>query len=84
MPRLDNTEVVFHGNIVNNDYQQDLRALYTFILNKLFGQVFLVNKFSPKNIIFLEAFHSDFHLLKYGLLIKIVIRYREKIEEISL
>ena len=49
------TEVVFvHGNIVNNDYQQDLRALHTFILNKLFGQIFLVNKFSPENIIFLE------------------------------
>ena len=55
MPRLDITEVVFvHGNIVNNDYQQDLRALHTFILNKLFGQIFLVNKFSPENIIFLE------------------------------
>ena len=37
-PHLEITEVILiHCNVVNNDYQQDLRLLYTFALNKLFG-----------------------------------------------
>ena len=37
---LEITEVVFvHCNIVNNDYQQDSRILYTSVGNKLFGQL---------------------------------------------
>ena len=32
---LETTEVVIvHCNIVNNDYQQDARVLYTIVLNK--------------------------------------------------
>ena len=35
VPNLEITEVVLvRCNIVNNDYQQDSRVLYTFILNK--------------------------------------------------
>ena len=38
VPHLEITEVVLvHCNIINNNYQQNLRALYTFISNKLFG-----------------------------------------------
>ena len=34
LPQPEITEVVlFHCNIVNNDYQQDSRVLYIFILN---------------------------------------------------
>ena len=34
VPHLEITEVILiHCNIVNNDYQQDLRALYTFVPN---------------------------------------------------
>ena len=40
MPGLEITKVVLvHSNIVNNDYQQDFRVVYTFIPNKLFGQM---------------------------------------------
>ena len=40
MPHLEITEVVLvHCNIVNNDYQQDSRALYTFVPNKPFGSL---------------------------------------------
>ena len=40
VPNLEITEVaLIHCNIVNEDYQQDLRALYTFVPNKLFGQL---------------------------------------------
>ena len=38
MPHLKITEVVLIPcNIVSNDYQQNLRALYTFLPNKWFG-----------------------------------------------
>ena len=56
VPHLKITEVVLiHCNIFNNDYQQDSRALYTFIPNKLFGQLLNI---SPKNFIFLKTFNS--------------------------
>ena len=31
--------VLFHCNIVNNDYQQDSRVLCTFVPSKTFGQL---------------------------------------------
>ena len=38
-PHLEINDVVLvHSNIVNNNYQLNLRVLYTFIRNKLFGQ----------------------------------------------
>ena len=38
MSHLEIIEVVLvHCNIVNNDYQHDLRVLYTFVPNKSFG-----------------------------------------------
>ena len=32
-------EVLVHCNIVNNDYQQDSRVLYTFLPNKPFDNL---------------------------------------------
>ena len=58
MPHLEITEVVLvHCNIVNSDYQQDSRFLYTLVPNKLLGQLLST---SPKHLIFLEAFNSKF------------------------
>ena len=48
VPRLEITEVVLtYCNIVNNNYQQDLRLFYTFVLNKSFGHLLdiLLKKF---------------------------------------
>ena len=40
VPHLEILEVILVDcNIVNNDYQQDLRVLCTFVLNKPFGQL---------------------------------------------
>ena len=40
VPQLEITEVVLvHCNIVSNDYQQDSGVLYTFVLNKPFGNL---------------------------------------------
>ena len=51
VPHLEITEVVLvHCNIVNNDYQQDSRVLYTFVPNKPFGSLLEI---SPANHIFL-------------------------------
>ena len=50
VPHLEITKVVLvHCNIVNNDYQQDSRALYTFVPNKAFGSLLEI---SPINHIF--------------------------------
>ena len=58
VPHLEITEVVLvHCNIVNNDYQQDSRVLYTFVPNKPFGSLLEI---SPKNHIFLKTFSSEF------------------------
>ena len=51
-------------NIVNNDYQQDSRVLYTFVPNKLFGSLLEI---SPKNHIFLKAFNSEFQAIEVRL-----------------
>ena len=57
VPHLEITEIVLiYCNIVNNNYQQDLRVLYTFVPNKSFGQLLDI---SPKIFIFLKSFHSQ-------------------------
>ena len=62
VPHLEITEVVLiHCNIVNNDYQQDSRVLYTFVPNKSFGQLLDI---SPKNFIFLKTFNSEFSYIE--------------------
>ena len=59
VPHLEITEVVlFHCDIVNNDYQQDSRVLYTFVLNKPLGGLLEI---SPTNHIFLKTFSSEFN-----------------------
>ena len=59
VPHLEITEVVLvHCNIVNNDYQQDSRVLYTFVPNKSFGSLLQI---SPTNHIFLKTFNSEYN-----------------------
>ena len=56
IPHLEITKVVLvHCNIVNNDYQQDSKVLYTFVPNKPFGSLL---KISPTNFIPLKKFNS--------------------------
>ena len=62
VPHLEITEVVLvHFNIVNNDYQQDSRVLYTFVPNKPFGSLLEI---SPTNHIFLKTFNSEYSEIK--------------------
>ena len=58
VPNLEITEVVLvHCDIINNDYQQDSRALYTFVPNKPFSSLLEI---SPTNHIFLKTFNSEY------------------------
>ena len=58
VPHLEITEVLLvHCNIVNNDYQQDPRVLYTFVPNNSFGSLLEI---FPTNHIFLKTFNSEF------------------------
>ena len=58
VPLLEITKVVLvHRNIVNNDYQQDSRVLYTFVPSESFVSLLEI---SPTNFIPLKTFNSEF------------------------
>ena len=58
VPYLEITEVALvYCNIVNNDYHQDSRVLYTFVPNKPFVSLL---EFWPTNFMFLKTFKSEF------------------------
>ena len=62
VPNLEVFEVVLvHSNLVNNDYQQESKILYTFVPNKTFGSLLEI---SPKNYVFLITFNSEFREIK--------------------
>ena len=62
VPNLEIVEVVLvHCNLVNNDYQQESRILYTFVPNKTFGSLLEI---SPKNHVFLKTFNFEFREIK--------------------
>ena len=55
VPHLEITEAILvHCNIVNNDYQQDSRVLYTFVPNKPFGSLLEI---APTNFLPLKTFN---------------------------
>ena len=59
VPHLEIVELVLV--LVNNDYQQDSRILYTFVPNKTFGSLLEI---SPTNQVFLKTFNSEFQEVK--------------------
>ena len=66
VPHLEIREVVLvHCNIVNNDYQQDSRVLYTFVQNKPFGSLLEI---STTNHILLKTFNSEFQEIRVWLI----------------
>ena len=70
MPHLESTELLFvYCNIFNKDYQHARRVLHAFIPGKSFGQL---SDISPETLYFLNLSVQSFHLLKYGLLNKIL------------
>ena len=62
VPHLEVVELVLvHCNLVNNNYQQHSRILYTFVSNKTFGSLLEI---SPPNHVFLKTFNSEFREIK--------------------
>ena len=58
IPKLQSVEVVLvHCNLVNNNYQQTSKALFTFVPNKQFGQ--LIN-IAPHSLTMLSTTNTEF------------------------
>ena len=50
-----------HCNLVNNSYQQAYKLLFTFVLNKKYGQLITV---SPETLIMLKTVNAEFSFIK--------------------
>ena len=62
VPRLETVQVVSaHCNSVNNSYQQASKVLFTFVQNKLFGQLITITPHSP---IMLKRTNAEFSLIE--------------------
>ena len=69
VPHLEVVELVLvHCNLVNNDYQQDSRILYTFVPNKTFGSLLEIS--STNQGFFKKHLILNFMKLRYGSQIK--------------
>ena len=61
-PHLEITEAVLsRGNIINKNCQQDSGVLYTFVLNKSFGQLLDI---SSTSFLFKKKFNSQFSYIE--------------------
>ena len=65
VPKLESVEVVLvHCNLVNNNYQQASKVLFTFVTNKQFGQ--LIN-ISPHPLTMLNTTNTEFSSIELWL-----------------
>ena len=68
VPKLENVDVILiHCNVVNNNYQQASKVLFTFVPDKQFGQLITI---APHSLTILKSSKTEFHLLKCSLQIK--------------
>ena len=69
VPRLETVEgFLVHYNLVNNNYQQTSKVLFTFVANKQFGQLIIV---TPYSLIMLKTTNAEFYSSKFVSQIKI-------------
>ena len=62
MPRLETVEVVLvHSNLVNNNYQQASKVLFTFVQNKQFGQLITI---TPHSLTMLKITNAEFSFIE--------------------
>ena len=58
VPKLESVEVVLeHCNLVKNDYQHASKVLFTFVLNKKFGQLLNI---SPHVFTMMNTVNTEF------------------------
>ena len=59
VPKLESVEfVLVHCNLVNNNYQQASKVLFTFVLNRKFDQLITI---SPYSLTMLKTTTQNFH-----------------------
>ena len=62
VPRLETVDVVLvHCNLVNNNYQQASKVLFTVVPNKNFGQLITITPHSPA---MLKTTNAEFSFIK--------------------
>ena len=62
VPRLEAVEVVLvHCNLVNNNYEQASKALFTFVPNKQFGQLITI---TPHSLTMLKTTNVEFSFIE--------------------
>ena len=62
VPRLETVEVVLvHCNLVNNNYQQTSKVLFTFVPNKQFGQLITI---TPHSLTMLKTTNAEFSFIE--------------------
>ena len=62
VPKLESVDLVLlHCNLVNNSYQQGSKVLFTFVLNKKYGQLITV---SPETLIMLKTVNTEFSFIE--------------------
>ena len=61
VPKLESVEVVLmHCNVVNNDYQQASKVIFTFVPNKQFVQLI---SFAPHSLIMSNTVNTEFSFI---------------------
>ena len=62
VPKLESVKfVLMHCNLVNNNYQQASKVLFTFMPNKHFGQLDTITPHSPT---MLESTNAEFQSIE--------------------
>ena len=62
MSKLETVEVVLvHSNLVNNNYQEASKVLFTFVPNKPFGQLITI---IPHSLAILKTTNAEFSFIK--------------------
>ena len=62
VPRLETAEVVLvHCNLLNNNYQQASKVLFTFVPNKQFGQLITI---TPHSLTVLKTTNAEFSFIE--------------------
>ena len=62
VPKLESVDfVLVHCNLVNNNYQQASKVLFTFVPNKKYGQLITV---SPNLLIMLKTINTEFSFIE--------------------
>ena len=80
VPKLESVEVVLvQCNLVKNDYQHKSKVLFSFVLNKKFGQ--LIN-ISPHSLTMMNIVNTEFSFVEVWLQMKLIKHLKLKIMSI--